>query len=114
MCKSGSFDVLDGLRRHTGAGCVTLSGSMGSGDVFTRNTLVGNGGSVGYMCGVNATMTLNHCIGQASEYGQHNKYGVYGQSYSRVYRIRVQSACPGTLHIKQYMISKYCGSGTKA
>ncbi len=50
---------------HTGAGCVLVNNAGSSGDHFTRNTMIGNGASVMYSCGVNATMTLNHCLGQA-------------------------------------------------
>ena len=50
---------------HTGMGCVVLNAAGGSGDVFSRNTMLGNGPSVGYSCGVAATMTLNRCYGQA-------------------------------------------------
>jgi hypothetical protein len=50
---------------HTGMGCVLLSAVAGTNDLFTRNTLVGNGPSVLYACGAQATMTLNHCIAQS-------------------------------------------------
>ena len=50
---------------HTGMGCAVLVVSSGANDVFTRNSLIGNGPSVGYACGANATMTLNRCVGQA-------------------------------------------------
>eukprot|EP01052_Picozoa_sp_SAG31_P032254 SAG31_NODE_3517_length_4167_cov_1.945428_2_plen_492_part_00 len=50
---------------HSGMGCVLLGAAGGHSDVFTQNTMIGNGPSVMYACGANATMTLNHCLGQA-------------------------------------------------
>ena len=50
---------------HIGMGCALIDASAGVGDLFTRNTLLGNGPSVGYSCGARATVTLNHCAYQA-------------------------------------------------
>ena len=50
---------------HTGMGCVLLTSSGYSHDIFTRNTFIGNGPSVMYACGDHATMSLNYCVGQA-------------------------------------------------
>eukprot|EP00036_Acanthoecidae_sp_10tr_P002434 CAMPEP_0182945576 /NCGR_PEP_ID=MMETSP0105_2-20130417/55737_1 /TAXON_ID=81532 ORGANISM="Acanthoeca-like sp., Strain 10tr" /NCGR_SAMPLE_ID=MMETSP0105_2 /ASSEMBLY_ACC=CAM_ASM_000205 /LENGTH=748 /DNA_ID=CAMNT_0025085611 /DNA_START=94 /DNA_END=2337 /DNA_ORIENTATION=+ len=50
---------------HRGMGSTVLMASMGGDDVFERNTLLGNGPSVGYGAGVRATVRLNRCHLQA-------------------------------------------------
>eukprot|EP00935_MAST-01C_sp_MAST-1C-sp1_P001455 g1455.t1 len=50
---------------HRGMGSTVLLASMGSHDVFVRNTLYGNGPSVGYGAGAATTSVLNRCERQA-------------------------------------------------
>jgi len=50
---------------HRGMGCALIIASAGGNDVFERNTMRGNGGSVGYFAGVDASLRLNRCQFQA-------------------------------------------------
>ena len=50
---------------HSGEGTALLKAAMGRGDTFERNSLLGNGGSVGYFAGQASDLLLNRCDRQA-------------------------------------------------
>ena len=50
---------------HSGQGTALLKAAMGQGDTFERNSLLGNGGSVGYFAGQGSNLLLNRCDRQA-------------------------------------------------